>query len=62
MNRSDRTNLSGTSCRIFSHAGYELVPSYVQGMGKQLKTSCLAGNELVPYMTKNAASGCAVME
>jgi len=44
--------------RIFSHAEYELVPSWAQGtyMGKQLKSSFLAWNELVPSMTKNTAS------
>ncbi len=39
---------------IFSHAWYELVPSCPRGLWE---SSCLAGNEFVPSMTKNMASG-----
>ncbi len=47
-----------TRGRIFSHAGYELSPSQARGLWerKQLRTSFLAGNELVPSMTKNTDS------
>jgi len=46
-----------TRGRIFSHAGYELVLSWARSITeKQLKSSFLAVNELVPNMTKNTTS------
>ena len=43
--------------RVFSHAGYKLVPSYERGIREEWEPCArLAGNELVSTLTKKSAS------